>query len=92
MVKANMTESAERQKKNYPGQNIATPMVGQSVLLDDPARGKLDPCWTGPWEVISVKGPLTLELQMGSTKRIVYINQVRPLLTGDVDRSNSCGR
>ena len=67
-------------------------MVGQRVLLDDPARGKLDPHWTGPWEVISVKGPLTLELQMGLAKRIVHINRVRPLLIGDVDRSSSCGR
>ena len=92
IVEANMTESAERQKRNYPGQNLATPTVGQRVLLDDPARGKLDPHWTGPWEVISVKGPLTLELQMGSAKRIVHINRVRPLLTGDVDKSSSCGR
>ena len=48
IVEANMTESAERQKRNYPGQNLAAPMVGQRVLLDDPARGKLDPHWTGP--------------------------------------------
>ena len=74
MVEANMTEAAERQKKNYPGQNMATYVVGQKVLLDDPAKGKLDPHWTGSWEVISVKGPLTLELQIGSTKRIVYVN------------------
>ena len=85
IMEANMTESAERQKRNYPGQNLAAPMVGQRVLLDDSARGKLDPHWTGPWKVISVKGPLTLELQMGSAKRIVHINRVRPLLIGDVD-------
>ena len=39
MVEANMTESAEKQKRNYPGQNLAIPTVGESVLLDDPARG-----------------------------------------------------
>lgn len=88
MMELNTTEAAERQKKNYPGQNTATPVVGQKVLLDDPARGKLDPHWTGPWEVISVKGPLTLELQMGPTKRIVHVNRVRPLLVGDVDKSS----
>ena len=91
-VEANLTESAERQKRNHPGQNTATPVVGQKVLLDDPARGKLDPRWTGPWEVISIKGPLTLELQMGSKKRIVHVNRVRPLLIGDADRFSSCGR
>ena len=92
MVEANMTEAAERQRKNYPGQNMATYVVGQKVLLDDPARGKLDPHWTGSWEVISVKGPLTLELQMGSKKRIVHVNQVRPLLVGDADRSSPLRR
>ena len=92
MVEANMTEAAERQKKNYPGQNMATYVVGQKVLLDDPARGKLDPHWTGSWEVISVKGPLTLELQMGSTKPIVHVNRVRPLLVGDADRSSPLRR
>ena len=92
MVEANMIESAERQKRNYGGQNTAMPVVGQKVLLDDPARGKLDPHWTGPWEVISVKEPLTLELQMGSAKRVVHINRVRPLLIGDADRFSSCGR
>ena len=92
MVEANMIESAERQKRNYGGQNTAMPVVGQKVFLDDPARGKLDPHWTGPWEVISVKEPLTLELQMGSAKRVVHINRVRPLLIGDADRFSSCGR
>ena len=43
MVEANMTESAERQKRNYPGQNPVAPMVGQRVLLDNTIRGKLDP-------------------------------------------------
>ena len=43
-------------------------MVGQSVLLDDPARGKLDPHWTGPWKVISVKGPLHTRTADGLNK------------------------
>ena len=71
-----MIESAERQKKSYGRQNAATPMVGRKVLLDYPAREKLDPHWTRPWEVISVKGPLTLELQIGSAKCVVHINRV----------------
>ena len=92
MVEANMIEYAERQKRNYGGQHTAISMVGQKVLLDDPVRGMLDPHWTGPWEVVSVKEPLTLELQMGSAKCVVHINHVRPLLIGDVDRFSPCGR
>ena len=66
--------------------------MGQKVLLDDPARGKLDPKWTEPWEVNSVKEPLTLALQMGSAKSVVHFNRVRPLLIGDVDSFSSSGR
>ena len=87
-----MTESAEKQRRNYPGHNLAILAVGESVPLDDPARGKLYLHWTGPWKVISVKGPLILELQMGSAKRIVNVNRVRPMLTSDVDRSSPHGR
>ena len=65
-----MTESAERQKRNYPGQNTATPIMRQRVLLDDPNR---IPIGQGPLEVISDKKLLTLELQMGSTICIVHI-------------------
>ena len=86
MVEVNTTEAAESQKKNYSGKNTVTPVVGQQVLLDNPARGKLDPHRTGSWEVISIKGPLTLELQMGPTRCIVHVNRVRPLLVGDADR------
>ena len=92
MVEANMTESAETQIKNYPGQSAAMPVVGQKLFLNDPARGKLDPHWTGPWEVTSVKGHITLELQMGLAKHIAHVNQVRPLLIGDADRFSSLRR
>ena len=27
-------------------------VVGQRVFLDDTTRGKLDPRWTGPWELL----------------------------------------
>ena len=91
MVEANMTESVEREM-NHPGQNITAPVVGQKVLLDDPSRGKLDPHRTRPWEVTGVKGPLTLELQMGSAKRIAHVNRVTPLLIGDADRFSSLSR
>ena len=62
-----MTEAVENQKKNYTGQNTVTPVVGQKVLMDDPPKGKLNPHGTGSWEIISIKGLLTLELQMGLT-------------------------
>ena len=87
-----MTEAAERQNKNYLGQITVIHVVRQKVLLDDPARGKLDTHWTEPWEVISVKAPLTLKLQMGSTEHIVHVNRVRPLLVGDTDRSSPIRR
>ena len=89
IVEANSTESAEVQKKYYPGQTQAKFVLGQRVFLDDPTRGKLDP---GPWEVVAVKGPLTLELKVGSARRVVHVNRVRPLLTGKIDRSASGGR
>ena len=60
--------------KSYPVQDTAIPLVGQKVLLDDPAKEKLGSYWTEPWEVISVKGSLTLELQMSPTKHIVHVN------------------
>ena len=91
MVEANLTESAETQRKSYRGQNQANFVAGQRVFLDDPTRGKLDPRWTGPWEVICVKGPLTLELKMGSSRRVVHVNRVRPILAGHADTSASCG-
>ena len=48
MVDANLVESTERQKKFYSGSFSANVHVGQQVLLNNPAAGKLDPCWTGP--------------------------------------------
>ena len=80
MVEANTTKSAETQQSSYTGQKKVTFAVGQRVSLDNPTRGKLDPHWTGPWNIISIKGPLTLELQMRSTKLIVHVNRVRPML------------
>ena len=58
MVEANTTKSAEAQQSNYTGQKKVTFAVGQRVFLDNPTRGKLDPRWTGPWNIISIKGPL----------------------------------
>ena len=45
----------------------------------------------GPWKVVAVKGPLTLELSVGSTRRVVHVIRVRPLITGEVDRFASSG-
>ena len=77
MVEANMIESAERQKRSYGGQHTAISVVRQKVLLDDPARGKLDPHWTGPWEVIRVKEPSHWKCRWAQESAyVVHINQV----------------
>lgn len=82
LVDANLVESAEQQQRSYNGSesNIEI-QVGQQVLLNNLTRGKLDPQWTGPWNVTAHKGPSTIWLKMRSTERAVHINRVRPLLT-----------
>ena len=82
MVEANIVEAASRQKECYKGQEPAKLSVGQQVLLDDPTKGKLDPCWTGPWLVEEIKEPSTVRIRMGNSTRVVHINRTRPLLRG----------
>ena len=75
MVEANIVEAATRQKEFYKGREPATLSAGQQVLLDDPTRGKLDPRWTGPWDVEEVREPSTVKIKMGSSTRVVHINR-----------------
>ena len=83
LVEANLVESTERQRKYYAhySKTPAKLNVGQQVLLNNAVRGKLDPRWTGPWEVMGLKGATTVRLKMGNSERTVHINRVRPLLT-----------
>ena len=80
LVEANTVHSAERQQFFY---NSSTPpqlKAGQQVLLNNPLKWKLSPRWTGPWTVLRMKGPTSVELKLGATNRTIHINRVRPLL------------
>ena len=52
----------------------------QKVLLSNPIKGKLSPRWTGPWTVLCMKSPTTVQLKMGAVSHMVHINQVHPLM------------
>ena len=64
LVEANIVESADTQQQNYHSGEPQKLRVGQEVLLDNPTKGKLDPRWTGPWEVKEVKGHLNVRIKM----------------------------
>ena len=85
MVEANIVESAERLCQSYQGEGTCGKLqVGQRVLLDNPAKGKLDSRWTGPWTVVSLKKPTTVFLKVGTTVKGVHLNRIHPLLEGDI--------
>ena len=82
MVDTNIVESAKRQCQSYRGSETRVKLrTGQQVLLNNPTKGKLDPRWTGPWTISDLKGPSTVLLRMGTTKRAVHINRVCPFLS-----------
>ena len=83
LVEANTVEATDRQRQNYRSREPIKLQVGQEVLLDNPTKGKLDPCWTGPWKVRELKGPLTIKIKMDNKERLVHVNRVRPLLRAD---------
>ena len=62
MVESNIVEAASRQKESYKCREPAKLKVGQQVLLDDPTKGKLDPRWTGPWEVEEIRSSCTVKI------------------------------
>ena len=88
LAEANLAESTERQKKYYVGhlKALVKFSVGQQVLLNNAVKGKLDPRWTGPWEVMGLKGTTTVQLKMGDSEHTIHINRVRPLLTEPSER------
>ena len=43
-MEANTVEAADRQQQNYHSREPTKLQVGQEVLLDNPTKGKLDPC------------------------------------------------
>jgi len=66
-----------------------TLQVGQEVLLNNPARSKLESCWTGPWVVRGWKGPLNVKIQMNNKEQVVHVNRIRPLLRPDLGTERS---
>ena len=80
----NLAQSASRQQHFYRSNHSPVPLAcGQQVLLDNPRAGKLDPCWTGPWNVKELRGPSSVLLSGGGSEKLVHINRVQPLLTCD---------
>ena len=74
MVEANITECAERQKKNYGGHNTVTPMVVQKLHWMTQPKESWILVGLGIRKSIRL---LTLELQMGSAKHMMHISQVQ---------------
>jgi len=92
LVEANTVEAAARQQLNHRGKEPVKLQVGQEVLLDNPTKGKLDPCWTGPWTVKELKGPLNVRIEMNSKERVVHVNRLRPLLRPDTTSEHPEGQ
>ena len=88
-VEANTIEMANKQFQSYQSKEPVKLQTGQEVLLDNPARGKLDPRWTRPWIVREWKGPLNVKIKMDNKERVVHVNRVRPLLRPD-SRTECC--
>ena len=60
--------------------NIIHSAIHSAVLLNNPSKQKLSPQWIGPFTVVRMKGPTSVELNMGATNRIIHVNHVCPLL------------
>ena len=84
-MEAIIVEATCKQAKYYNNQEPVKLSVGQQVLLDDPTKRKLDPRWTGPWEVKEFKEPSTVKIRKGTSTHVVHVNRTRPLLRGEVD-------
>ena len=84
LVDANLAQSASQQQSFYrSNQTPVNLSCRQQVPLDNPCAGKLDPCWTGPWNVKELGGPSSVLLSRGGSEKLVHINRVQPLLTCD---------
>ena len=85
LVEANTAQSTERQQFHYKSsQTYPQLKPNQKVLLSNPIRGKLSPRWTGPWTVLCMKSPTTVQLEMAAASRTVHINRTL-LLEEDKD-------
>ena len=77
LVDANLAQSAGQQQPFYRNNHTPVPLAcGQQVLLDNPCAGKLDPRWTGPWDVKELQGPSSVLLSRGGSEKLVHVNRV----------------
>ena len=80
-MEANTAQSTECQQFHYKSsQTFPQLQPNQKVLLSNPIKGKLSPRWTGPWAVLRMKSPTTVQLKMGAASRTFHINRVCPLM------------
>ena len=72
LLDANTVEMANKQLQSYQSKE---PIKLQEVLLDNPTKGKLDPCLTGPWRVRELKGPRNVKIKMDNKERVIHGNR-----------------
>jgi len=80
LVETHLVKAAQHQQTSYNQlQHIQDRcfQVGETVWLDSPTAGKLDPKWEGGWKVEAIKGPTSYEIANGKKKKIVHINRLR---------------
>ena len=76
LVQSNTVETAAKQKLNYRGNNEVKLQIGQKVLLNNPTKGKLNPCLNGPWIVKELKRLLNARIELNNKERIVHVNRL----------------
>ena len=75
-VETHMIDEAHYQQRSY-NQSLQQRSfhVGDTVWLDLPTAGKLDPKWEGGWLVKAIPGPVTYMITDGKRNRTVHINR-----------------
>ena len=80
-VESKVTSAAAEQKRAYDRSSTHRPFklkfndpVSLCGCLTPATAGKFDPKWVGDWKVISIKGPVNVEISDGKRTRIVHNN------------------
>jgi len=71
LVDANIVHSVDQQQHHYHFKAPSKLREGQKLLLDNPTKGKLDPCRTGPWVVLQCNDPTSVRLKMGTRRQMI---------------------
>ena len=83
LVDANIVHSVDQQQHYYHYKTPSKLREEQKVLLDNPTKGKLDHCRTGPWVVLHCNVPTSVRLKMGTGRQTFHIDFVHLLLEED---------